>query len=115
MSLRIGSVSIDTNDLAGSTAFWTAVAGYKVDAQDETYAFLVDPEGTGPALCINVVPEKREGKNRLHLDLHTDDLLGEAARVEGLGAERLARHGEGAAGWVVFADNDGNQFCVCAT
>lgn len=115
MGLRIGNVSIDTNDVAASTDFWTAVTGYKVDSREETYAFLVDPDGAGPALCINAVPEKREGKNRLHLDLHTDDLHGEAARIEGLGAERLARFGEGATGWIVFADNEGNHFCVCAT
>ncbi|MGW0662738.1 VOC family protein [Streptodolium elevatio] len=115
MGLRIANVSIDTNDLAGSTAFWAAVTGYKVDAQDDAYTYLVDPEGAGPGLCINVVPERREGKNRLHLDLVTDDLHAEAARVEALGAKRLSRHGEGTSGWVVFGDNEGNQFCVCAT
>lgn len=114
MSLRIGSIGIDTNDLAGATAFWTSVTGYKVDSDSDAHAYLVDPGGAGVALCLNVVPEPRAGKNRLHLDLFTDDLRGEATRVEGLGATRVARHGEGDGGWIVFADHDGNQFCVCA-
>ncbi|MDI2126488.1 VOC family protein [Yinghuangia seranimata] len=112
MSVRIGAVSIDTNDLAAATAFWTAATGYAVDSGDDSYTYLTDPDKSGPGLCLNVVPEPRVGKNRLHLELYVDDLTAEAERLEGLGATRVARHGEDSGGWIVFADNEGNQFCV---
>lgn len=114
MALRIGGIGIDTNDLAGALAFWREVTGYEVDSQGDSYAFLVDPAKSGAGIGINVVPEPRVGKNRLHLDLYTDNLNAEAARVESLGAVRVARHGEDDAGWIVYEDTDGNQFCVCA-
>ncbi|MGR6996965.1 VOC family protein [Yinghuangia aomiensis] len=82
--------------------------------QGDTYASLVDPAKSGADLGIHVVPEPRVGKNRLHLDLYTEDLNAEAARVESLGAVRVAHHGEGDGGWIVYEDTDGNQFCVCA-
>ena len=46
---------------------------------------------------------------RVHLDLHTDDLEAEVARLVGLGATEVARHG----GWVVLNDPAGMAFCVC--
>jgi Glyoxalase-like domain len=46
---------------------------------------------------------------RVHLDLHTDDLEAEVARLVGLGATEVARHG----GWVVLRDPAGMDFCVC--
>lgn len=63
-------------------------------------------------LSLHRVPESRVGKNRVHLDLSTDDLAGQVDRISGLGATVVRRFDEG--GWVVLADTDGNQFCVIA-
>lgn len=112
MSLRIGSIGIDTNDLEAATAFWTAVTGYKVEAHEDSYAVLSDPNGRDVGIGIHLVPEPRVGKNRLHFDLFVDDIEAEAARLEALGAVRVARHGEGDGGWIVYEDNEGNQFCI---
>jgi predicted enzyme related to lactoylglutathione lyase len=54
-------------------------------------------------------------KNRMHVDLHTPDIEAEAARLVELGATRLApepleEHGSH---WVLMADPEGNEFCVC--
>ncbi|HEV3328413.1 MAG TPA: VOC family protein [Acidimicrobiales bacterium] len=46
---------------------------------------------------------------RVHLDVHTDDLEAEVARLIGIGATEIARHGE----WVVLSDPAGMAFCVC--
>lgn len=110
MSIRIGNIGIDTNDLARATAFWQAATGYQVASSDESGTYLEDPTKAGVGLSVQLVPERLSGKNRLHLDLVTDDPAGEIARLRSLGATQVRRFDDG--GWVVLADPDGNQFCV---
>jgi hypothetical protein len=52
-------------------------------------------------------------KAGVHLDIHTDDLVAEMKRLEGLGArvvdDSFADHpGQ----WVIMADPAGKEFCV---
>jgi hypothetical protein len=47
---------------------------------------------------------------RVHLDLHTDDVEAEVARLTALGAHEVARFD----GWVVCEDPSGLPFCVVA-
>ncbi|MGW5411040.1 VOC family protein [Actinomadura geliboluensis] len=110
MSISIGNICIDTDDLAGSTAFWQAVTGYQVASSDEGTTYLEDANKSGVGLSLQAVPERRDGKNRLHLDLFTDDLAGEVDRIRAVGASEVRRFD----GWVVLADLEGNQFCVVA-
>ena len=111
MSTRIGGITIDTNDLATATAFWSAVTGYEVTSSDGAGAFLGDPAGTGTGLYLQVVPEPATAKNRMHIDLAAEDVAAEVARIVDLGATEVAKHD----GWSVLADTDGNQFCVVPT
>jgi len=114
MGVRISNVTIDTNDLATTTAFWQALTGYQLDASDEGSSTLTDPAKSGPSLYLQLVPEPRPGKNRVHLDLFAGDLDGEVGRARGLGATEVQRFTEGSGGWVVLADPEGNEFCIVA-
>jgi hypothetical protein len=115
MGIRIGCVGIDTGNVAGAAAFWQGLTGYEVASSDDSYASLSDPAKAGVDLFIQLVPEQRVGKNRLHLDLLTNDLPGEVARAQSLGATEVKRFvGDDGSGWVVLADTDGNQFCIVA-
>jgi predicted enzyme related to lactoylglutathione lyase len=53
----------------------------------------------------------------MHLDIETPDVEGEVSRLEALGARRLeaAARSEHGFSWVVMADPENNEFCVCAT
>jgi hypothetical protein len=51
-----------------------------------------------------------EGPSRVHLDIHTDDLEAEVARLERLGAERVRE----VDGWWILRDPAGLVFCVVA-
>lgn len=113
MGIRISGVCIDTNDVVGATAFWSALTGYKVASSDEDGASLVTTDGTGPGLYVQLVPEPRVGKNRLHLDLQTSDVAAGVDRALELGATEVKSYVEADGGWVVLADADGNQFCIC--
>jgi len=60
------------------------------------------------------VPESKVGKNRMHMDIVTEDVEAEVERLEAHGARRL--HGDvrslGHTRWVTMADPEDNEFCV---
>ena len=66
-------------------------------------------------VALHGVQEPKSGKNRMHLDIEAPDVQSEATRLEALGARRLAPdelHEHGTT-WIVMADPEGNEFCVC--
>ncbi len=124
--------------------FWAEVLDYKIQDPPEGFdtweAFLtaqnvpedqwntmsavVDPDGKGPRLLFQRVPEDKTVKNRVHLDVNIGGEAGTPpderrrrvdAAVEHLvtyGATRLQafeQHGEY---WVVMQDPEGNEFCL---
>ena len=136
---------LDTADPDGEARFWADALGYRLqpppDGFDSWASFLrqqgipedrwndasamVDPDGKGPRIYFQHVPEGKNAKNRLHMDLNVsggravplDDRKGrveaEVARLKSLGAtdERggIERDGEY---WVRMNDPEGNEFCV---
>ncbi len=69
---------------------------------------IVDPAGAGPQIWVVPVPERKTGKNRMHLDVFgdPDELLGRGAT--------LVRRRDDEIEWDVLADPEGNEFCVFA-
>jgi hypothetical protein len=117
MNLRIQAVSIDSTDPKVPADFWEKALGWRrtYEAADE---IVLEPpagspaDGVSPDLLFLKVPERKELKNRLHLDLRPGDQAAEVQRLEALGATR-ADVGQGpGVTWVVMADPDGNEFCV---
>ena len=76
----------------------------------------VAPRARGGAeLILQGVDEARPAKNRMHLDILAPDIEAEASRLVTLGATRIRpdpveEHGSR---WIVMADPEGNEFCVC--
>ncbi|MGS2616545.1 VOC family protein [Micromonospora sp. LZ34] len=138
-------ITFDCADPAGLAAFWAEALGYRL--QDPPGGFeswelaldamgvppesrndasaLVDPEGSGPRLFFQRVPEGKQAKNRVHLDVRAAPGLEGDARMAALeaevdrlvthGATRLSRHEPApplAAGHIVMADPEGNEFCL---
>ena len=106
---------LDTQEPTALAPFWAAALGYVVLGEAGNYVLLLPDGRPGPKLLLQRVPEPKAGKNRMHLDLHTPDIEAEAARLEGLGARRLEPDAmdEHGTKWVLMADPDGNEFCVC--
>jgi catechol 2,3-dioxygenase-like lactoylglutathione lyase family enzyme len=113
MVMRIGSIVIDCSEFDKMLAFWQEALHYvpREPAKDG-WVVLRDPEGRNPNVSLNQVPEKRSGRNRLHLDLYTDNREGEVKRLLRLGATRHPQTYEPDDDFVVLEDPDGNLFCV---
>jgi hypothetical protein len=85
---------------------------------------IVDPEGHGPRLYFQRVPEPKVVKNRVHLDLNVSGgrhvplaerrvhVNAEVERLRGVGATELRPVEEHGEYWVVMADPEGNEFCL---
>lgn len=83
-----------------------------------------DPAGVGPRLFFQRVPEPKEVKNRVHLDVRVGTglrgadrvaaLEAEAVRLEALGATLLKlREADGLnESCLVMQDIEGNEFCL---
>ena len=113
-------ITLDVNDPASMIAFWSAVLGYaleddsRFDAADRTYWSLVDPEGQGPRLVIQRVPEPVTAKTRVHIDVHVPDIESASRAAVALGATRLDAQpiAEVGASWIRLEDPEGNVFCL---
>ena len=135
-------VVIDAADPAVVAEFWAAALGYVVqppppgfdswpdflrqagvpeDLWDSRSA-VVDPDGRGPRIFFQKVPEPKTLKNRVHLDVQVgagvepaerrEVVAREVERLTGLGARRGQVVDEMGEHWVVMTDPEGNEFCV---
>jgi len=138
-------VTFDSADPAALAAFWAEALGYQVqepppgfdswDAALDAWGVpperrndasaVVDPEGNGPRVFIQKVPEGKTAKNRVHLDVRAAPglegeermaaLEAECERLVALGATRVSRTEPApplALGTIVMNDPEGNEFCL---
>lgn len=119
MPLYIGSIVVHVTDFPRAVAFWSAALGYVVRGQNDAvidpgadWVVLTDPRRRWANLSLQHDPEPRQERQRMHLDLYTEDQAAEVARLAALGATRAPRNYEGDEDFVVLVDPDGNEFCV---
>jgi catechol 2,3-dioxygenase-like lactoylglutathione lyase family enzyme len=137
--------TFDCADPAAMAAFWAEALHYRLqepppgfDSWEQALdaagipperrndaSAVVDPEGVRPRVFFQRVPERKQLKNRVHLDVRAapglagDERMAvlekEADRLVALGAERLQRFEPApplGAGHIVLADPEGNEFCL---
>ena len=93
-------------------AFLTAIG--VPESEWNSRSACVDPEGNGPRLFFQRVPEGKAAKNRVHLDVNVgkDRIDAEVERLVAEGATRAGEKAEMGERWVVMRDPEGNEFCV---
>jgi predicted enzyme related to lactoylglutathione lyase len=109
-------VTLDSSDPQRLAPFWAEALHYRANPYHPPYLTLTDPTDKSPELVLQKVPEAKRNKNRMHLDLFGDDMEAEARRMQSLGARRISAEpltGSSGNRWIVMADPDGNEFCVC--
>ncbi|CAN5422857.1 VOC family protein [soil metagenome] len=137
-------VTFDCADPAGQAAFWAEALGYVLDEppagfatweealdawhvpadQRNSASAVHDPDGTGPRLFFQQVPEGKVAKDRQHLDVRAatglsgEDRMAaletECDRLVALGASRQQRFEPGgmSSGHIVMLDPEGHEFCL---
>jgi len=106
---RLCAVLIDcnTNDVDEAAGFWAKALGRAVDADHPgtrgNYRMLETPPDE-PIVQIQRV----EHESRVHIDIETDDIPAEVARLEAIGATVVSRLER----WVVMQAPTGQRFCV---
>ena len=115
--LRMRDIVIDCNDHEKVVRFWASALGWKRRPVNEQYVALVPPTpmagASPPALLFQKVPEKKTGKNRVHIDFGAKRRMEEEVkRLVGLGAKVVATRSLDDLNWTVLADPEGNEFCV---
>jgi predicted enzyme related to lactoylglutathione lyase len=114
MTSRFSVLAIDALEPRVVADFWCAVLGWEVTEEDTDGVSIAPRDGTGPAIDLLAVPERKTVKNRLHLDLRADGVTTaeELDRLLALGAERVDIGQGPGVSWVVLADPEGNEFCL---
>jgi predicted enzyme related to lactoylglutathione lyase len=104
---------LDCFDPEALAPFWASALDYVSGGALGNYVVLVPNQREGPILLLQRVPEDKAGKNRMHLDVQVPDIEAKARQLEHLGARRTGERAEHGMHWVVMADPEGNEFCVC--
>src|SRR5215469_18647222 len=116
-AVEIHEITFDAQDPHALAAFWAALLEREIRPGDmpQDDSVLVVPTPGQPGLLFLRVPEGKTAKNRIHFDLWPTSTKRDEQieRATALGAVVLddLRRADGT-GWVVFADPDGNEFCI---
>jgi catechol 2,3-dioxygenase-like lactoylglutathione lyase family enzyme len=137
-------VTFDCHDPNALAHFWAEVLGYQLDPPPPGYetweawlteqgipesewnsaSAISDPEGHGPRIFLQRVPEPKERKNRVHLDVNVGgpratppdqrraNVDAAVERVIGLGSTKVRLVEERGERHYVMQDPEGNEFCL---
>jgi predicted enzyme related to lactoylglutathione lyase len=106
---RLAGFIIDCriDDLDAAAEFWAGALGSPArraaDTGKSPYVELEVEEGE-PYFEV----QKVDHESRVHIDIETDDIEAEVARLEKLGAKRISE----IKSWVVMESPTGQRFCV---
>jgi predicted enzyme related to lactoylglutathione lyase len=104
---RFSTVIIDcqTSDLPAAAKFWSQAFGRPAVENPANPTYIALQMHAGEVICqVQAVAHD----SRVHLDIETDDLEAEVARLEQLGARAAVRNPT----WVVMEAPTGQRFCV---
>ena len=114
VTIGFGQVVIDSQRADEIAAFWSALLDRPInDGANQFFALIpASDDRAFPALMFLAVPEPRQGKNRMHLDLVATDLPAEVERAVALAATKIAEFDEYGTRWTTLTDPEGNVFDI---
>ena len=100
-------IDCESTDLQSSSTFWGSALGMPLQQlpsdEADRYTRLVDPNSD-----LHIEVQIVNQPSRVHLDIESDDIEAEVARLEKLGAKRISKIHT----WVVMQAPTGHRFCV---
>ncbi|OHV04967.1 VOC family protein [Mycobacterium talmoniae] len=112
MHITLYAVTFDCADADKLARFWSELLRRPLDdgATAEFASIGMSGEQDAPHLVFVQVPEAKQVKNRVHVDLVAHDFGAAVERAVGLGATRLADRYR----WTTLTDPEGNEFDIVA-
>lgn len=101
--LRGFIIDCETDDLAGAADFWAAAFGDAKRRKPQGRYVKLDRQA---GLVVEV--QKVDHPSRVHIDIATDDIASEVARIERLGGRVV----KALKNWTVMEAPTGHRFCV---
>ena len=115
---RVCHFVIDVSDLDQGVSFWSATLNAinepLPDTSSHIYRHLRLPDSE-IRILLQKTGDQKLSKERMHLDLETDDVEAEVKRLETLGAKRWDHRQERGFEFWVMRDPWENEFCVLQT
>lgn len=112
---RLCHFVIDVTDLTGGVAFWAAALHATEEPVREISSHIyrkLRVPGCETRILLQKTNDEKISKERMHLDLETDDVEAEVQRLEALGATRWDHQQERGFDFWVLRDPWQNEFCV---
>jgi hypothetical protein len=100
---RFKDLCVDADDPVRLGVFWAAALGRTSDVKEDGEGLLTGPTPQH-TIWVNLVPERKAVKNRVHLDIYARRLADLAA----IGATVVEQQRD----WTVMADPEGGEFCA---
>ncbi|GAC52427.1 VOC family protein [Gordonia amicalis] len=116
MANTLIGITIDCADPARLAAFWSAMLGTAITEEhsdDSGWATVGSRHGDRPRLTFQRVPEPKNGKVRIHLDIEVEDIEAGRREVKSLGGSWTGTRNDYDEGVVmVMRDPEGHEFCI---
>ena len=101
-------IDCKTDDVDAAADFWAAALGFKRTKADTPatgdYVHMQKSDPNG----LDIEVQKVGHESRVHIDIETDDIEAEVARLEKLGAKKVKKFPR----WWVLEAPTGQRFCV---
>ena len=106
------SMVINCADIERLSAFWCAVLRLEPHSDGASFRVLRGPHGN---VALQLSADPVTYRHQMHVDIYcaAADRDAECARVLALGAVHIRDSDDPDDAFVVFADPEGNEFCVC--
>ena len=112
-TFTLHEITVDCVDVEAVAAFWAAILRAELREPLPGWRRLGPMTEGGPVLNFQPVPEPKQVKNRVHLDVRTDDIDDAVATVTRLGGLHTGeRHDYDEGVVLVMSDPEGNEFCL---
>ena len=110
MANQLSYITIDVNDMELAESFWSLVLGATADGSASFRKLTIPNQPM--SVFLQLVPEAKSSKSRMHLDLTTADLDQEIKRINALGAKVIQPPAKDGFRFAVFQDPFDNEFCL---
>lgn len=105
-------MDVREDELERTERFWVEGFQYRCVRVSGPFVVLGHDRPGWPEIILQRVPEPKATKSPVHIDIESEDVDADAARLKKLGAEELRAVSERGRRWLVLRDPAGNELCL---